>query len=184
MCLASLAATDKPPSPQTNATQANLVFREPFTLKLHLDKEHYYEEQYDLRIPFVASNDIYLFSGESFGVNLGVTNGEIIAVTYQKDKAGADIEIQFKQEIQKDDRPMMMLILKSNIKQVLYLDALMTIPEKKGIYNTSILPLKPGLMSYESWPHPIVQLVLRNLRLKETNSEHAPPAGRGEAPRP
>jgi len=62
---------------------------------------------------------------------------------------------------------MMMLVLKSNIKQVLYQDALMTIPGKKGIYKTSILPLQPGLGGYESWPHPIVQLVLRNFRLEK-----------------
>ena len=89
-------------------------------------------------------------------------------MTYQKDKAGADVEVEFKQEVDKDGTPMMMLVLKSNIKKVLYIDALMTVPEREGIYKTSILPLQPGLMGFESWPHPIVQLVLRNLRFKET----------------
>jgi len=162
-----LAAGDSTASAPANASQTNLVFRDPFTLKLHVDKEHFYEERYERKIPFVVDNDVYLFSGESFGLKLGITNGDVSTVTYQKDKAGADVEIEFKQEAQKDGDAMMMLVLKSNIKQVLYLDALMTVPEKKGIYKTSILPLQPGLMGFESWPHPIVQLVLRNLRFKE-----------------
>lgn len=161
------AAGDTPESASANASQTNLVFREPFTLKIHVDKEHFYEERYERKIPFVAENVVYLFSGESFGLKLGVTNGEISTVTYQKEKAGADIEVEFKQEVKKDGDAMMMLVLKSNIKEVLYLDALMTVPGKKGIHKTSILPLQPGLMGFESWPHPIVQLVLRNLRLQE-----------------
>ena len=163
VCLAGGTTSSAP----ANASQTNLVFREPFTLKLHVDKEHIYEEHFERKIPFVANNDVYLFSGESFGLKLGVTNGEISTVTYKNDKAGADIEIEFKQDVQKDGDAMMMLVLKSNIKKVLYLDALMTVPGKKGIARTSILPLQPGLMGFESWPDPIVQLVLINLRLKE-----------------
>ena len=169
VCLAAGVATN---STMAKGSETNLVFREPFTLTLRVDKEHVYEERYDRKIPFVADNDVYLFSGESFGLKLGIANGEVATVTYQKDKAGADVEVEFKQEVGKDSDPMMMLVLKSNIKQVLYIDALMTVPERKGIAKTSILPLQPGLMGFESWPHPIVQLVLRNLRFKEKPPNH------------
>jgi hypothetical protein len=157
-----------------------LSFREPFTLKLRVDKEHYYEENFDRKIPFVAHNKVYLFAGESFGLKLGIANGEFSTVTYQKEKKGADIEAKFKQEMQANGDAMMMLTLKSNIKQVLYLDALMTVPGEKGIHKTSILPLQPGLTGYETWPHPIVQLVLTNLRFKEETSKDAS----GGMPRP
>jgi hypothetical protein len=152
---------------KANAEKEKPTFREPFTLKLHVDKDHYYEEKFEKKIPFVADNNVYLFSGESFGLKLTVANGEISAVTYQKEKAGADIEVTFNEDAQKNGDPMMMLTLKSNIKQVLYLDALMTVPGEKGTFKTSILPLKPGLTNYETWPHPIVQLVLKNLRFKK-----------------
>jgi hypothetical protein len=171
VCLAAGGTTASSPA---NASQTNLVFREPFTLKLHVDKEHIYEEYFERKIPFVANNVVYLFAGESFGLKLGVTNGEISTVTYKKDKAGADIEIEFKQDVQKDGDAMMMLDLKSNIKQVLYLDGLMTVPGKKGFARTSILPLQPELMGFESWPDPIVQLVLRNLRFKEKSPNNTP----------
>lgn len=149
---------------KADTPSVGIVFREPFTLKLHIDKERFYEEKFDRKIPFVADNDVYLFSGESFGLNLNIANGKNHAIAYQKKKDGADIELEFKQQIQNDGRAMMMLVLKSNIKQVIYMDALMTIPGKEGVFKTSILPLQPGLSGYESWPHPIVQLVLRNLR--------------------
>jgi hypothetical protein len=61
----------------------------------------------------------------------------------------------------------MSLIIDNNLKVWLQMDALMTLPGKKGIYKTSILPVGAGLSDCESWPHPIVQLVLRNFRVVE-----------------
>src|SRR5229473_3239782 len=53
------------PQSQAPTDSAAPVFRNPFTLKLHIDKEHYYEERFD-KIPYVEQNDVYLFAGESF----------------------------------------------------------------------------------------------------------------------
>ena len=72
----------------------------------------------------------------------------------------------------KDDKPMMMLIIQNKSKRKLFLDALMTTPADKEIHKTSIAPIPPGLSDYESWPHPIVQLVLRNFRFTEKDSSH------------
>ena len=54
------------------------MFRDPFTLKLRVDKDHFYEEHYDKRIPYVAESDVYLFSGENFGVNLNIKGDDIV----------------------------------------------------------------------------------------------------------
>ena len=149
------------------------VFREPFTLRLRVDKDHYYEEHYDRGIPYVADNDIYLFSGEHFGVSV-ITNGqEVTAVSYQPNMEKADVWFTFKEEKLKDGRPMMLLTIQNKLKQQLYMDALMTKPDEKGILETTIVPIPAGLSDYESWPHPIVQLVLRNLRFAE---KQRPPA--------
>lgn len=142
------------------------VFRAPFTLKLYVDKEHYYEESYG-KIPYVHHDDIYLFSGESFGVEVDIKDNKIVNLKYQSDPQKADIALRFSQEIDKDGGQAMFLKIESKLKQKLYLDAKMTIPGKKEIYKTSILPVEPGLFGYETWPHPIVQLVLTNLRLNE-----------------
>jgi hypothetical protein len=43
----------------------------------------------------------------------------------------------------------------------------MTIPGKEEILKTNVLPVEPNLSDFESWPHPIVQLVLRDFRFSE-----------------
>jgi len=139
------------------------VFREPFTLKLHVDKEHFYEEKIG-KIPFVHDGDVYLFKGDEFGLTLDIQTNSIRTVKYQPDLKKADVTLKFTQEVQPDGSAMMMLHLHNNTKQTLEMDALMTVPDKKGIAKTSILPVQPGLSGFESWPHPIVQLVLRNIR--------------------
>ena len=76
---------------------AEPVFRSPFVLRLHVDKEHYYEENFD-RIPYVADGDVYLFAGESFGISVIITDGRVSQVTYQRDPEKADVEFKFSQE--------------------------------------------------------------------------------------
>jgi len=153
----------------TDASKSGLVFRDPFTLRLAVDKDHYYEEHFE-KIPYVANKDIYLFAGEKFGISLRISDGEVSEVIYQPDLAKADLQLKFSQE--KKLKNGMMLVIESKIKKRLYLDALMTVPQSKEIHGTSILPVEAGLSDYESWPHPIVQLVLRNLRFSEKTPTH------------
>lgn len=145
---------------------ADAVFREPFTLKLHIDKEHYYEAKFG-KIPYVHNGAVYLFKGDEFGLNLDIQDNSIRSVEYQPDVKKAEVTLEFRQEVQPDGTAMMMLQIHNNTKHTLYVNALMTVPNKKGIARTSILPVQPGLSGFESWPHPIVQLALRNIRIKK-----------------
>jgi hypothetical protein len=157
------------------------VFRDPFTLKLQVDKDHFYEERFD-KIPYVAGHDVYLFVGENFGVKVTSMNDEISQITYEQDPAKADIAFKFTQEAT-GGKPMTILEIQNRLKRRLFLDALMTVPNKKGIYKTSILPVEKGLIGFESWPHPIVQLVLRNLRFSQQPA-HAPKDSTSAQPGP
>jgi hypothetical protein len=164
LCFPKSAPSQEQPS--ANPKSDTPVFREPFTLKLRVDKDHYYEEHYDKRIPYVAESDVYLFSGEQFGVNLDLKGTQVVTVTYQSDVKKADLWFNLGQP--KDlGGVAMSLIIENKLKVWLQMDALMTLPGKKGIYKTSILPVGAGLSDCESWPHPIVQLVLRNFRVVE-----------------
>jgi hypothetical protein len=58
-----------------SATQEEPVFHAPVKLKLHVDNDRFYEGTFD-HVPYVAENDVYLFAGEAFGVNVTVTEGE------------------------------------------------------------------------------------------------------------
>ncbi len=140
------------------------VFREPFTLKLHIDKEHFYEQKFG-KIPFVDGGDVYLFKGEEFGLTLEIQGSSIRSINYQPDVKKADLTLKFTQEVQADGSAMMMLKIQNNTKQILAVDALMTVPDKKEVVKTTILAVSPGLFGFETWHHPIVQLVLRNIRI-------------------
>ena len=112
-----------------SATQEEPVFRASFKLKLHVDDERYYEQSFD-RIPYVADNDVYLFSGEAFGIKAIVTENEISHIAYERNPAKADVELRFTQE-KSQNGWMMMLVIRNKLKHRLYLDALMTIQGKK-----------------------------------------------------
>ena len=111
--------------------------------------------------------DVYLFKVEEFGLSFDVQGGTVRAVVYQSDLNKADVTLKFSQEVNADGTTMMLLVIQNHTKQTLNVDALMTVPSEKEAVETTILPVKPGLGGYESWPHPIVQLVLRNIRLSK-----------------
>ena len=161
----SVSSTAQP----RKANQNKPVFRVPFVLKLRIDGQHYYEQKFG-KVPYVADGDVYLFSGDSFGISAGVTGGQISQITYQPNAAKADVEFGFFQH-RGAGGFVMMLVIRNKLKRKVYLDALMTIPGKSTVLKTDILPIPPGLTDYESWPHPIVQLVLRNFRFFENGSK-------------
>ena len=150
---------------QTNrslqSTTNTIVLREPFTLTLPVDKEHYYEQKFG-KTPYVLDGDVYLFKGDEFGLVFNIDK-----VKYEPLLDKSDVTLKFTQETAKDGAVMMMLVIQNHSKRKLFVDAVMTVPGKPRTIETSILPIEAGLSGYESWPHPIVQLVLRNLRFQE-----------------
>ena len=166
-------------NPAANTNGA--TFREPFTLKLHVDKEHYFEQEFP-KTPYVYQDEVYLFKGDAFGIDLQITIGVIRGILYQSDTNKAAVSFRFTQDVKDDGEPMMLLVIENRTKHKLFVDALMTVPAKERPQKTSILPVEPGLSSYESWPHPIVQLVLRNIRLTEKPNTN--PADRADGSRP
>lgn len=144
---------------------AGEVFRKPFELKLRIDKDRFYTETFP-KLPYVDKTHVYLVNGDNFGVNLRSAKG-VQEPVYQPDPAKADVAFAFSQKVGDDGTAMMLLVIKNNTKSRLFMDALMTVPGKNGVATTSILPVGAGLSDFESWPHPIVQLVLRNLRLEK-----------------
>lgn len=157
--------------PQADETAQGSIFRAPFVLKLHIDNERYYEEHFD-KIPYVIGSNVYLFAGENFGINATITDNQISRITYQRDPAKSDVGFTFTQE-KSPSGPVMMLVTRNRLKRRLFFDALMTVPEKKEIYKTSVLPVEPNLSNFESWPHPIVQLVLRNFRFSKEGTQQS-----------
>jgi hypothetical protein len=167
LCVASVTSV----SAQTAAPKPKgPVFREPFTLKLKVDKDQYSEERYERRIPYVSENEVYLFLGDKFGVNLTIRNNRIIAVSYQPDVKKADVWFSFEQPPELPGGLGMTLAIDNKMKRGLTMEGLMSVPKKKEVIKTSILPVQAGKSGLETWPHPIAQLVLGNLQLTQDSA--------------
>ena len=148
------------------------LIREPFTIHLKVDKDHFSDIHYDKQ-PYVSENEVYLFPGDKFGVNLVVKNDRVAEVRYQPDKTKADVWFGFEQPKELQGGLGMALTIDNKTKRSVGMEALMSVPGKKDVFKTSILPVKPGKSGLESWPHPISQLVLGNLQL--TSADAAEP---------
>lgn len=148
----------------SQAIAENSIFRDPFVLQLPVDDERYYEQKFD-KVPFVHENTVLLFNNEKFGIDIKPSENGLFDIVYKKDYEKADVILSFSQT-KLDKNLMMILEIKNNTKKTLTMDGLMTVPGKKGVKSTSIIPIQAGLSSFESWPHPIVQLALKGIQLK------------------
>jgi len=151
-------------SAQTGAAKASgPPLRESFTLRLKVDKDHYSDIHYDKQ-PYVSENEVYLFPGDKFGVNCVVKDGRIAEVRYQPDVNKADVVFGFEQPKELQQGIGMTLTIDNKMKRPVSMEALMSVPGKKDVFKTPILPVKAGKSGLEAWPHPISQLVLGNLQ--------------------
>ncbi|MDA7921590.1 hypothetical protein N9B21_00960 [Verrucomicrobiales bacterium] len=141
--------------------------REPFTLTLAIDKERQYEQEIDA-IPYVNNDIVYLFKGEIVGISLAAKENESPEVSYCQDIEKADVLFRFSQKRDKEDDSLTMLLAIDNrLEKDLFMDGIMVVPNKDRVFETTLLPLKPGTTNYESWPHPIIQLAIQSLRFQE-----------------
>lgn len=155
VCACAFAADPAPSAPP------GVVMRKPFTLTLHIDKEHYFEQNMNA-IPYVHEDGVYLMKGDEFGISLDMSGGSIKHVTYQPDLEKADMTFEFRQDVSAEPNGMMLLTIRNRTSKRLMMKALMTVPGHKNAAETSLLPVEPGLTNFESWPHPIVQLYLHD----------------------
>ena len=138
--------------------------REPFTVHLKVDKDHYGDFHFDKQ-PYVSENEVYLFSGDKFGVNLIVKGDRVMEVRYQPDVSKADLVFGFEQPKELQTGLARALTIDNKIEHDVSMEAMGSVPGKKDTFKDKIAPVKAGKSSTEFWPHPIAQLVLGDFRL-------------------
>lgn len=111
----------------------------------------------------IANNLVFISPGEKFGINLaGTADGTALTVTEEPDLKKANLVLSFKRE-----KGMMLFTIENRTERWLTYEAGIRVPKREGFYKTSVLPLGPRLSNYESWPHPIEQLALKNFSFTE-----------------
>ena len=156
-------------TPTTKPTKhdSEPVFRDAFTLKLPLDKKHYYEQNYP-KVPYVHNNEVCIFPNEEFRVGIIFSKGKVQSVTYDPNKkCDQYFEFIFKHKFTDSGEVHMTLTATNKTKYNMIYDAIMVVPDNQSPLKTSIVPVYAGLMSFEFWPHPILQLLLGDFRIVE-----------------
>ena len=149
-----------------SSDDTGVVFRPPFTLRIRVDREHYYEEKKG-KVPYVYRGDVYLFIGDRFGLKIDVTDGAVRAVRYERNLSKADVTLEFTEADPVNGKYTSMLKMQNRTRDTFLMDGAMTVPDRKDILETSITPVRAGLLHYESWPHSMVQLALSHIRLQK-----------------
>ena len=143
-----------------------VVFRPPFTLKVPINGQQYYEEKKG-KVPYVYHGMVTLFIGDRFGLKIDAQDGSVRSVKYERDLSKADITLEFGQGDPVNGKATSLLKMQNRTKYTFVVDAAMTVPDRKDILPTSFTPIRAGLLHFESWPHPIVELALRDFRVQK-----------------
>ena len=154
----------------SSTAKAVPVMRKPFTLHLKIDKDHYEDFPY-AKQSYVSENEVYLFSGDKFGVNLIVKEDQVVTVRYEPNVSKADLVFGFEQPRELQNGVAMALTIDNKMRRDVSMEAMGGIPGKKQPFKDKIAPVKAGKSSTEFWPQPIAQLVLGHFQL---TSETAP----------
>jgi hypothetical protein len=111
----------------------------------------------------IANNVVFMYPGDKFGVNLaGAADGIALSLSEEPDLKKANLVLSFQQM-----KGMMLFTIENGTEHWLTYEAGIRVPKRDGFYKTSVLPLGPRLSNFESWPHPIDQLALKNFRFTE-----------------
>jgi len=96
--------------------------------------------------------------GDKFGVSLaGAADGTALSITEEHNLKKADLVLSFRQ-----GKGMMLFTIENRTEHWLTYEAGIRVPKRDGLYKTSVMPLGPRLSNFESWPHPIDHLALKN----------------------
>lgn len=141
--------------------------REAFTLKLPVDGVNYYEEQIKAGPYFVYKNILQIYSSEKLNIEVELKNDTIFSMRTVKENLNPEntIEIEFSQTVKDGKSEMMMLKVKNPFNQKLEYKAKMYIVGHNKWINTSIIPVPPHLIGFETWPDVIITLALDNWKL-------------------
>lgn len=143
--------------------------RKAFTLEIAADETH----QYGANIPegpyFVKEKILQLYCGEKLFVECEIAGDTIATMKVVPENTHPEktIAIEFSQNAEDRKNIGTTLSVKNPFQKRLKYSALMYTPIGQTWTPTSIIPVYPGLIGFEMWPHAIVTLVLEEWQLEK-----------------
>ena len=145
-----------------------VINRAAYKVKLVIDKKTTYESNIKATPWFVEGNNLQLYPGEEIYLEAEVDNGTIKAVKVVKENLHPEktITIGFTQVVENKQHEMMMLKIVNPFNQELSYKAKI-LPFKSNAWTpTTVLPVRAGISSFETWPDIITSIVLSDWVLK------------------
>jgi len=143
--------------------------RQPYKLKINIDKETFYEE--DLKeAPYVwPDNTVQLYPGETVFIEAEVKEGAIVKMRGVKENKHPEktVAISFTQISNGQVHESMMLKIQNPFQQELVYSAMIFLTKQSRWAKTSVLPVSGGLAAYETWPDAITTIGLGNWSFKK-----------------
>lgn len=143
--------------------------RKAFTLEIAADET----QQYLAEIPespySIKEKIIQLYCGEKVFIECEIIGDSIATMKVVESNIYPEktIEIDFKQNAEDRTNISTLLSVKNPFNKSLIYDAIMFTPISQTWKRTSIIPIRPNLINFETWPHAIVTLALEKWRFEE-----------------
>lgn len=143
--------------------------RKAFTLKLGVDKAHFYKTHVPQSNYFVKDKVLQIYSSEKLFIETTLQNDTIATMKVVKkiEHPERTIEIDFYQETEGRKVIGSMLNVKNPFDKNLLYDANMFITNHDKWVKTSIVPIPAHLQGFETWGDVIITLCLENWRFVE-----------------
>lgn len=147
---------------------ADANMRPPFELKLFVNDSTFFNAPMNASQYVYNKKTIQVFPGDSLLIEADLSgdslvNLKVVSENIHKDKT---IKIFFSQSAEGRVHQQMILKVVNPFPKMLNYSAQINLLTQKKWVKTSIMPIMPGLVSYETWPDLITTIALYDLCLK------------------
>jgi len=141
---------------------STILKRTPYTLKIAVDKETFYEDEIGATPYVFPNNGMQIYPGETIFVEVEQDNGVIKSMKAVKEIKYPEktLTIKFSQTSENKVHQMMMLEIKNPFSKSLTYQAKMFLLKQNKWFDTNVYPVMPGLSAFETWPDIIISLGL------------------------
>jgi hypothetical protein len=175
LAAAAFARTDAEIRAEVEALCRKVLCRTPARISLKLADGQTFEVLPDSPTPIVTGGMITVYPGETVYVEASIEGDSLVGLTAVPTKVHPEKTLVFRlrQDPGIGDGAGMILQVESPFAEVLKYRLAMMLPTGDELVKTSACPLHPAKTVYESWPHPIYQIVATDFRVVDAESAAA-----------
>jgi hypothetical protein len=163
----------EPRNPSVEALCRTVLCRPVSVIRLRMKDGKNFESVLPQATPIVSGGMVTILPGETVMVEAKLVNGSLVELTAVSKILHPErtLTFQLKQEPKLADGLGMVLTVRSPFPGATKYRLGMMLPSGDRILKTSSCPIDAGKPVFESWPHPIFQLVATGFRVVKADSE-------------